>query len=474
MIRKFNALLLVALLPTLFLLTLHAVHRRAAAAITSPTAGSTATTYPGGAGAPCMPGDPFGLEDLRDIISAENPPTGPVEVNRFITVQYIGKGVIADQEVAYADPPRNSTGTMDPDERDDVEVADTGLLLFDAATHNEFHITFTHELLNPLAGCYRDNQLNLATEAVDDPAAFDYARSLFLPVLSVAATTNGPQSAHMDLIGSRSNGFDTRTVRTPTTTWPWRTIAQLGGGCTGTMVGPRHVLTVAHCIYNRDNSSWNTVTVRPGRDAQAADPTPYGSSTITTNLPAGQSGWYFTHPQWRNPSTTGGQWDWGLIVIPDRLGSDSGWMGYDAVPGRMLGNYQKLNRGYPVCNTSRPDRPVVCQSSRLYGDMYSCRLGNFLAQAPDGWHRAIDHSCDTSAGHSGSPMYLYYTLPQSGRTFPMVVAVHFGSRCDRDVDGDGTIEQNELCMEDDAYPSIVRRNTPTEFSIISIFRELFP
>lgn len=473
MFRKLIALLLVMLIPTFLLLTLHAFHHRASA-FSSPDAERARSPQGSATAAPCMPDDPFGLDGLRDIISAENPPNGPVEVNRFITVDYLGQGKIASQEVAYAQPSRTSMGVRDAVEPEDARVADTGFLLFNAATHNQFHITFTHELLSPLADCYEDNELNLGTDAVEDPARFDYVQTLFLPVLSGAPVNNAGESVDMGLVGSRSNGFDTRTVRAPTTTSPWRTIAQLGGGCSGTMIGPRHVLTVAHCIYNRDNNSWNTVVVRPGRDAQASDPTPYGSSTITTNLPSGVEAWYFTHAQWRNPSTTGGQWDWGLIVIPDRLGEQSGWMGYGALPGQTLAQYTKLNRGYPACWSNRPDRPPVCQTSRLYGDMYACRLGNFLAQGPDGWHRAIDHSCDTSAGHSGSPMYLYYRHAQSGLTFPAVVAVHFGSRCDRDVDGDGTIQQDELCMEDDAYPSIVRRNTPTEFSLISAFRELFP
>ncbi len=103
-----------------------------------------------------------------------------------------------------------------------------------------------------------------------------------------------------------------------------------------------------------------------GRDGNSL---PYGSSTISPNPAPGQTAWYFTHPQWRNPATTNArQWDWGLIVIPDRLGDQTGWMGYVALPAMILKANNQYNRGYPACGGMRPDVPVNCQPWRLYGD----------------------------------------------------------------------------------------------------------
>ena len=56
----------------------------------------------------------------------------------------------------------------------------------------------------------------------------------------------------------------------------------------------------------------------------------------------------------------------------------------------------------------------------------------------------------------------------------MVVGVHFGSTCDRDIDGDGTVEASEQCDANDDFPSIVRRNTPDELWVISFLKEMFP
>ena len=45
-------------------------------------------------------------------------------------------------------------------------------------------------------------------------------------------------------------------VNEPNTHFPWSAVAYISNGCTGTFVGPRHVLTTGHCVYNYTTGSW--------------------------------------------------------------------------------------------------------------------------------------------------------------------------------------------------------------------------
>ncbi len=280
------------------------------------------------------------------------------------------------------------------------------------------------------------------------------------------------------------------SLNTRINTWPWRTIANFdyGGsnsGCSGTLVGPRHIITAAHCINPSGSDDFAALSIRMGRNGnqwRTSTAMPGCPNSSSQNCPSiGKTYWYFTPSKWRQANVSNReQYDIGIMVIPDRLGNNVGWMGYWYAPMNSLNTVSKYSRGYPSCNAGgRIDDPAdpsmcatcttdleQCDPFHLYGDAASCSVGNGTNMDSDGYNRNFRMSCDGSAGMSGSPLYLYGNGHVGNQGSVYYTAHDIQSTC-------GGTANSSSCANVSRVDRMVRL-TPQYAGWISYFRSAFP
>lgn len=156
-------------------------------------------------------------------------------------------------------------------------------------------------------------------------------------------------------------GSDGRDKVTNTVQDPYWYIGRIGIGCTGTLVGPKHVLTAGHCVSDGNGNWYSALDFTVGQNG--------------SYKPWGSEGWAnaMTVSEWHN----GANWnyDYAMIIL-------------DAAPHGGYESYGKYSGGTHTVTGYPGDKP--------FGTMWT-DTGSTTSDS-----RKIYYTLDTAGGQSGS------------------------------------------------------------------------